>query len=289
MNTKFFVLGAAMATAFVACKNRSYNDSKTANASGESIFGKIIKENRANGRRGGINTVTKKPCAYLVAKDGDFASSKLELRVDFSSNNEPQFGIRSNFSKVPFQNKLVAKDSGCSGPWCLMMPGTPLANTRYEIEYTNKFQIETISYFSNDKLEEQCLFSATNFEYEKVLRANEARKLVVGKNEKGAACSMIVRNDTTFGTDDMDLYVNYYSAEEPPFAGGFGNAGQFVRPPNAPNKLVAVDNGRYPISVILNGGPLPETRAELEHDAALQIIKVRSFQDNKLVAECSIQ
>lgn len=289
MNIKFFVLGAAMATTFVACKSRNFDNSKTANTSGESIFEKIIKENQANGRRGGINAATKKPCVYQVMKEDDFSTSRLELRVDFSSNNEPQFGIRSNFSKVPFQNKLVAEDSGCSGPWCVLRPGTPPAKTRYEIEYTNKFQIETISYFSNDKLTEQCVFAAANFEYEKVLRANESRKLVVGKNEKGAACSMIVRNDTTFGTDDMDLYVNYYSAEEPTFAGGFGNAGQFVRPPLASNKLVAVDSGRHPISVILNGGPLPATRAELEHDAALQITKVRSFQENRLVAECSVQ
>lgn len=288
MITRFFVLGAAVVTAFVSCKPRDFDSSKTASVGSENTFEKILKENQANGRRGGINVVTKKPCVYLVAKDGDFASSKLELRVDFSSNNEPQFGIRSNFSKVPLQNKIVAKDSGCSGPWCLMQPGTPLAQTRYEIEYTNKFQIESIAYFANDKLEEKCLFSDANFEYEKVLRANEARKLVVGKNAEGGACSMIVRNDKTFGTDDMDLYVNYNSAEEPPFAGGFGNAGRFVRPPNAANMLVAVDDGRYPISVILNGGPLPETRAELEHNSALEITKVRSFQNKKLVAECSV-
>jgi DNA-binding CsgD family transcriptional regulator len=37
-------VGAALATAFVACKSRNFNNSKTASAGGENIFEKIIKE-----------------------------------------------------------------------------------------------------------------------------------------------------------------------------------------------------------------------------------------------------
>jgi hypothetical protein len=280
-------LASVVTLSAISCKPRAFNGSETASAGGD-VYQNIIKENQANGRRGGINSVTKKPCVYQVMKEDDFANSKLHLRVDFSSNAEPQFGIRGPFSQVPLQNKIVSEDSGCSGPWCVLRPGTPPAKTRYEIEYSKNYQIEKISYFVEKSLAEQCVFGADNSEYEKVLRANETGKLVVGKNAEGGACAFIVRNDTTFGTDDRDLYVNYYSAEEPAFAGGFGSGYQFARPPRSQNKLVAVDKNRDPISVILNGGPLPETRAELDHDSALKITKIRSFQNNRIFAECSV-